>query len=183
MSNTDLSFNRDRLIGIFLRVNNLSSSILISEFDDHFYFEDPLGLEVDPIISFYKKTPNKSRLEKNTKIYVRTKPSSPYFGRKRVKYNRISVADIPEIVINIEDETTTHELIEKINAKYRLYLTTHDIQDTPVSGSGDTLIDLVFKPTSLIFNDQVLINLTIDGGDTSTVYGPQDYVGGSNASD
>lgn len=183
MSNTDISFNRDRLIGIFLKVNGLSSSILITEFDDHFYFEDPIELETEPTISFYKKTPNQARSEKNTKIHVRTKPSSPYFGRKRVKYNRISVADMPEIIVNVVDETTVYELIDKINAKYRLYLTTHDLEDGPVTDTGDVKIDLVFKSTSLIFNDQILINLTIDGGNASTVYGPDDYIGGSNASD
>lgn len=180
MPNTDISFNKRRLMALFLEKNNLINTIPVDDFDKHFDFEEPVDLGGGMQVLF-TDTDNQSALIRNTSVRVIAKVGSPFFGRKKITYNRISVSDIPEIYIDVVDETNVYQLINKINDKYGLFLTEYDILNEAISGTGNIKIELAFKPTSLIFNDHIFVNLTIDGGDAQTSLEPDEVAGGGSA--
>lgn len=180
MPNVDTSFNRERLKAIFLEKNGIISTIPVEDFDKHFEFEDPVDLGGTQTV-IYDTTNNQLDSNRNTIVKVIAKVGSPYFGRKKLLYNRISIGDLPVISVDVDTETTIYQLLNKINEKYGLYLTELDIFNGLVTGSGQTVIDLAFRPTSLIFNDHVYVNLTIDGGDAQTILDPDEIVGGLTA--
>jgi hypothetical protein len=140
MANIDNSFNRNRLIGLYLKENGLSTLLSIEDFDTHFEFDNPLRLDILPT-------------SKNTKIYVTAKITSEYFGRKTMRYNRIHITDIPTITVNKTTENTLYSLLPVINEQYGLFINDEDIEDIDISGvpAGQYSPTLTIKPTSLIF--------------------------------
>lgn len=140
MANIDNSFNRNRLIGLYLKENNLQTTVNVSNFDTHFEFDDPVRINTLP-------TP------KNTKIFVTAKIDSPYFGRKTLRYNRIHDTDLPALTVEKTTETTLYQLIPLINQQYGLFINNQDIEDQDITAepAGPFTPVLVVKPTSLIF--------------------------------
>lgn len=140
MANIDNSFNRQRLIGLYLKENNLDNVLEIQDFDTHFEFDDPIRLDTLP-------TP------KNTKIFVTAKLSSPYFGIKTLRYNRIHLTDLPTITVNKTTETSLYDLLPLINQTYGLVLNNQDIEDQDITAIpvGPFTPTFVIKTTSLIF--------------------------------
>ena len=151
MLNIDTSFNRERLIGLFLKTNNLLSDISIIDFDKHFYFEEPIIVTGQ---SF------------NTKLPVIAKLSSKYFGRKMIKYNRLSLLDLPIITVKQDGESSLYELLPKINTQYGLLLTKADIYNENLLDGfvGDVTFNLEFKPSSLIFLTDGTVPWVMDTG-------------------
>lgn len=140
MANTDNSFNRDRLIGLYLKENGLENAVRSEDFDTHFEFDEPIRIDTLPT-------------NKNTKIYVTAKISSEYFGRKTLRYNRIHISDLPAITVNKTTENSLYSLLPIINSTYGLVLNTQDIEDADISGvpAGPYTPTLTIKETSLIF--------------------------------
>lgn len=183
MANTDNSFNRERLISLFIKSNSVPGVVDVNTFDDNFTFEDPIDMGSEsPVVYSVSPDNGLDKEFRNTEVNVKAKTQSPYFGRKKLKYNRLSGGDLPEIIVTVVAETTIYQVLTKINSKYGLFLTSSDIDDGPIVGPGEVAINLTFKPTSLIFNDHVTVNLTISGGDSATVFGVDDIAGGGDSS-
>lgn len=149
MANIDNSFNRNRLIGLYLKENGLSNTIRIEDFDTHFEFDDPLRLDILPT-------------SRNTKIHVTAKITSEYFGRKTMRYNRIHNTDIPAITVNKTTENTLYDLLPVINQKYGLFINDQDVEDIDISAvpPGPHSPILTIKSTSLIFYSGTKIVIT-----------------------
>jgi hypothetical protein len=149
MPNIDIGFNKTKLIDLYINRNGLTGLINRNQFDDNFYFNDPV--RQDGVLPTH-----------NTYVSVVAKASSAYFGIKRLKYNRIHVTELPTIEVEKETESSVYELLDKINSKYGLYLNEYDIEDEDVSAepSGLIEINLTIKPTSLIFYSGPIITTT-----------------------
>lgn len=148
MANIDNSFNKDRLASLFIKEANLIN-INLSNFDDNFYFEDPIKIITLPT-------------SKNTIITVTAKAASDYYGTKTLRYNRIHISDLPTIEVEKESESNIHQLLYKINLKYGLFLTTEDVDNDDITSLSAGLINvnLNIKDTSLIFYSGIKVIIT-----------------------
>lgn len=149
MINTDTSFNRERIIALFLKENQLLLKVPPAKFAEHFYFEDPEVISTTPT-------------NRNTKLGVTALASSEYFGRKTIRYNRIHLTDLIDLTVEKSGEETIYELLPKINTIHGTFFTDQDIEDEDITGEpdGDYTPDLIIKVTSLIFYDGPKIVLT-----------------------
>lgn len=169
MPQVDVGVNKDRLVALFLKQTGLPVSFY--DFDNHFYFEDP-GPSTVP--------------DKNTKIKIIGKSSSKYIGTRVLYYNRIPLSQLGEIRVTRGSEVSVVDLIPKINNKYGLFLSEHDLVDNPLLGYeiGEFQVNVFIKPTSLIFLDDMeqVIHLIIDGGKADTEFTePWQIAGGGGA--
>lgn len=139
MANVDYSFNRNRLIGLYLKENDLDNVLTPQDFDINFEFNDPVRIDTTPTT-------------RNTYIQVTAKLDSRYYGIKTLRYNRIHLTDLPNITVDKTSEVSLYELLPIINSKYGLFLTQFDIEDQDISSepSGPLVINLNIKNTSLL---------------------------------
>lgn len=92
--------------------------------------------------------------QKNTKIYFGPKLDSGHAGVRKVFYNRIHTSEFKDIRVDYDGESTLVQLLPKINEQLGLLIVPEEILDkpiTPPSGDQQVLVQLEFKPESIMY--------------------------------
>lgn len=91
------------------------------------------------------------------------KAHTGYYGFRTVYYNRIHVSELGAIKVPYADEQFLTQVLPKINVKYGILIKPEDVYEqiiTPPANPGDDIIlDLQFRPESLVFygGDRIII--------------------------
>lgn len=94
---------------------------------------------------------------KNTVILLIPKIESPYFGIKKIMYDRIHVSELGNIFVTRTTENTTHDFLDRINKNLSINLNTFDIINEPLTNTGSFQLELKINPESLVFYDGPII--------------------------
>lgn len=98
----------------------------------------------------------------NSKVTLTASASSPYFGDMTIRYDRHDISNViypsgPSMPV--DDTTTIHARLAKLNAKYGTNLLPRDVVDGPVAANA-TSYKLVAASTSYLFNPGSELTLT-----------------------
>jgi hypothetical protein len=89
----------------------------------------------------------------NTLVTISPKTHVMAIGNCKVAYNRVHISRLGVIAVDKNVAVSMHDLLDEINAKYELNLTTEDIEDTLLDPLMDGVIVLTLqvKPTSVMY--------------------------------
>jgi hypothetical protein len=73
---------------------------------------------------------------RNTRIYAIPALASLYVGRITLYYDRIALSTVVNLSVTKGSATTVHELLDQINEELGIILTTADVADAALPGSG-----------------------------------------------
>lgn len=133
------------LVGLYNKVKE--TSLTVQQFESNFNVGLPQRLD-DP------------QGDRNTLIVITPRLQSVYIGNFNLKYNRIHIGELPEIVIDRPlDATHIYDVIDIINDKYGLNLTQNDVLNNTLTGVDSTPIVLEVSPMSIVYyGGAVIVN-------------------------
>lgn len=97
--------------------------------------------------------------EHNTVVRIYPKLGTKYYGSPRLYYDRIHISLLGVISVEKGIATTVWEVIDQINEKYNVGITTEDVlNDTlPATTTGMVVVNLNVNPDSITFYDGPMI--------------------------
>lgn len=89
---------------------------------------------------------------RNTFIIITPRLQSKYIGNFKLKYDRVHVGELPEIVIDRPlDAVYVHDVLPVITEKYGIQLTENDVLNNELTGIDSTPIVLEISPMSILY--------------------------------
>ena len=105
-------------------------------------------------------TPNPTH---NSYVKLGPKAHTGYYGFRTVYYNRIHVSELGTIKVPYAGEQFLTQVLPKINVKYGILIKPEDVYEQiiapPATPGADIILDLQFRPESLVFygGDRIII--------------------------
>jgi hypothetical protein len=116
---------------------------------------------LDPVLDF-------SDTQRNTRIKLIPLALSGFYGVRKLKYNRINIADFVQFIVYVPFATTVGDVLQSINNRYKISLSPLDTVDTPLIplNGSDTVFyaKLEVAANNLIFYGEVdlVVNFDLD---------------------
>lgn len=128
------------IAGLVALYNNArSTNLTVEEFEANFNVDLPQR----------NAEPTDNR---NTFIIITPRLQSKYIGNFMLKYDRVHVGELPEIVIDRPlDAVYVHDVLPTIIEKYGIQLTENDVVNNELTGVDSTPIELEINPMSILY--------------------------------